>query len=105
MAEHVATLGGAMITVGIREAKKRLSEYLRKVRAGERVLITERGKPIAVITKPRGAVDERLEAMIRNGEASWGGGKPKGRKNRRRLRDHRFPMRSSRIAGEAVSRY
>ena len=69
-----------MITVGIREAKNRLSEYLRKVKAGERVVITERGKPIAVITKPRGAVDERLEAMIRDGEVSWGGGKPKGSK-------------------------
>lgn len=69
-----------MITVGIRQAKNRLSEFLRKVRAGERVVITERGKPIAEITKPRGAGDERLEAMVRDGEAIWGGGKPKGSK-------------------------
>lgn len=75
-----------MITVGIREAKNRLSEYLRKVKAGERVVITERGKPIAVITKPRGAVDERLEAMIRDGEATWGGGKPKGSKKRAKIK-------------------
>ena len=75
-----------MITVGIREAKNRLSEYLRKVKAGERVEITERGKPIAVITRPRSAVDERLEGMIREGLATWGGGKPKGAKKRVKIK-------------------
>lgn len=75
-----------MLTVGIKEAKNRLSEVLRKVKAGERVEITERGKPIAVITKPRDVVDERLEAMIREGTASWGGGKPKGSKKRVRIK-------------------
>ena len=69
-----------MITVEIRQAKSHLGEYLRKVRAGERVVITERGKPIAEITKPRSAADERLEGMIREGLATWGGGKPKGSK-------------------------
>jgi len=33
-------LGRSAITVGVREAKNRLSEYLLKVKAGERVLIT-----------------------------------------------------------------
>jgi hypothetical protein len=33
-----------MTTVAIRELKNRLSEYLRKVKAGERVVITERGR-------------------------------------------------------------
>ena len=69
-----------MITVEIRQAKSHLGEYLRKVRAGERVVITERGKPIAEITKPRSAADERLEGMIREGLATWAGGKPKGSK-------------------------
>jgi antitoxin (DNA-binding transcriptional repressor) of toxin-antitoxin stability system len=67
-----------MITIGIRQAKSHLDEYLRKVRAGERVVITERGKPITEITKPRGRVDERLDAMVRDGEAIWSGGKPRG---------------------------
>jgi len=75
-----------MITVGIRQAKSRLDEYLRKVRAGERIVITERGKPIAEITKPRSAVDERLEAMVRDGEAFWSGGKPKGSKKRVKIK-------------------
>ena len=59
-----------MISIGVREAKNRLSEYLRKVKAGERVEITERGKPIAVITGPRDHIDERLEDMIREGDSA-----------------------------------
>jgi prevent-host-death family protein len=43
-----------MITVGIREIKNRLSEYLRMAKAGERIIVTERGKPVAVITRPGG---------------------------------------------------
>ncbi len=38
-----------MHSVGIRELKNRLSYYLRYCRRGERLLITERGKPVAVI--------------------------------------------------------
>jgi antitoxin (DNA-binding transcriptional repressor) of toxin-antitoxin stability system len=67
-----------MITVGIREIKNRLSEYLRRAKAGERVLVTDRGKPVAIITRPGGVVEERIEDMIRERVASWGGGKPRG---------------------------
>ena len=38
-----------MTTTGIAELKARLSEYLAKVKAGDEVLITERGTPIARI--------------------------------------------------------
>ncbi len=69
-----------MITAGIREIKNRLSEYIRKVRAGERVVVTEHGKPVAVITRPGGPIHERIDEMIREGEAQWGGGKPRGSK-------------------------
>jgi prevent-host-death family protein len=66
-----------MITVGVREFKNRLSEYLRRAKAGERVVVTERGRPVAVITRP-GAAEERIEGMIRERQALWGGGKPRG---------------------------
>ena len=36
-----------MITVGARELKNRLGLYLRQVRAGEAILVTERGRPVA----------------------------------------------------------
>ncbi len=38
-----------MRTVGIRELKNRISDYLRAVRAGESVLVTDRGEAIAEI--------------------------------------------------------
>jgi prevent-host-death family protein len=41
-----------MKTVGVRELKNRLSEYLRQVRAGEGLLVTDRGEVIAEITPP-----------------------------------------------------
>ncbi len=67
-----------MITVGIREIRNRFSEYLRKAKAGERVIVTEHGKPVAVMTRTGGVAEERIEAMIRDRQASWGGGKPRG---------------------------
>jgi prevent-host-death family protein len=38
---------GFMKTAAISEIKARLSEYLDRVKAGEEVLITDRGKPVA----------------------------------------------------------
>jgi prevent-host-death family protein len=38
-----------MSTVGIKELKNRLTTYLRRTRQGEEVIVTERGKPIALI--------------------------------------------------------
>src|SRR5579872_3850711 len=41
-----------MRTVGIRELKNSLSEYLRRVRSGESVLVTDRGEIVAELTPP-----------------------------------------------------
>ena len=47
-----------MKTVGVRELKNRLSEYLRQVRVGEGVLVTDRGQVVAELTPPgHGATD------------------------------------------------
>lgn len=48
-----------MRTVSLSEAKSHLSQLLRRVEAGEEVVITRRGKPIAVmgpVVKPKLAV-------------------------------------------------
>ena len=60
-----------MRAVGIRELKNRLSEYLRQVHNGERVLVTDRGRVIAEL-RPPGAPEEAdkypgLNAMARSG--------------------------------------
>jgi prevent-host-death family protein len=47
-----------MIAVGIREIKNRLSEYLRRAREGEVVLITDRGRVVAQLTSPGASVDD-----------------------------------------------
>ena len=64
-----------MHAVGVKELKNRLSEYLRLVRAGERVLVTDRGEVIAELGPPgTGAeLDEtppKLREMIRRGLAT-----------------------------------
>lgn len=47
-----------MKTVGVRELKNRLSEYIRQVRAGEAVLVTDRGHVVAELAAPgQGATD------------------------------------------------
>jgi prevent-host-death family protein len=40
-----------LIRAGIKEVKNNLSRFLSQVKAGEEVLITERGKPVARIIK------------------------------------------------------
>ena len=57
-----------MIAVGIREIKNRLSEYLRRVREGEVVLVTDRGKVVAQLTKPN-VGDIELDTDVANLEA------------------------------------
>ena len=64
--------------VGIRELKNRLSEYVRRVRAGEVLLVTDRGEVVAELHPPglRGGALERypgLAALARQGSASLGG--------------------------------
>jgi len=70
-----------MISAGIRELKTHLSTYVRKVKAGETVQITEHGKGVAFITLSAEQTEERrvLEQMARDGLVILGnGGRPKG---------------------------
>ena len=54
-----------MKTVAVRELKSRLSEYLREVRRGESVLVTDRGQVVAELSPPRhGANDPDVPAAL-----------------------------------------
>ena len=44
-----------MPQVGLRELKNRLSEYVRRVRAGEHVQVTDRGHVVAELVPPASA--------------------------------------------------
>ena len=61
--------------VGTRELKNKLSEYLRRVKAGETILVTERGKPIGQIVPVKPTVQERLQLIVAAGLAEWNGQK------------------------------
>lgn len=59
------------MTVSIRELKNRLSEYLRRVQAGEQLVVTDHGRPVATIQAVRGdelTVEQRLTLMASAGE-------------------------------------
>ncbi len=66
-----------MRTVGIRELKNSLSEYLRRVRSGESVLVTDRGEIVAQLSPPgRETLDPSippgLSALVHRGLATIG---------------------------------
>jgi len=66
-----------MISVGIRDLKNQLSAYLRLVRAGEDVLVTDRGEVVAEL-RPAGAPRQGvshagLHDLARHGKARLGG--------------------------------
>lgn len=71
-----------MDTVGIRDLKAHLSRHLKRVRAGTRLTVTERGRTIATIN-PVETAEQPVEVewarrMVAEGRAQWSGGKPLG---------------------------
>ena len=67
----------AMKSVGLRELKNRLSEFVREVRSGESVLVTDRGEVVAELVPP-GPGNKReapsgLVVLARKGEVTLGG--------------------------------
>jgi prevent-host-death family protein len=66
-----------MKAVGIRELKNRLSEYVRLVRAGDVVLVSDRGVVVAEL-RPAGTAningsDPVVESLLRRGNVTVGG--------------------------------
>ncbi len=70
-----------MISTGVKDLKNKLSYYLRAVKKGEKILITEREKVIAAIVPVERAVEDTgLLSLVKEGFAVWKGGKPAGSK-------------------------
>lgn len=84
-----------MDTVGVRELKSRLSRYLKRVRSGARVTVTERGRAIATLGPVDVPADTEWAAMVVSGHARWSGGKPSGSR-------HPAPTVAGRSVSEAV---
>lgn len=71
-----------MKSVGLRELKNRLSEYVREVRSGESVLVTDRGEVVAELVPPGSGNDKRgapsgLLVLARKGKVTLGGANAK----------------------------
>lgn len=69
-----------METVGIRELKQNLSKYIKKTKQGEKIIITEHKKEVAILLPFAREEDEneKLIGLAREGIVNWRGGKPKG---------------------------
>jgi prevent-host-death family protein len=52
--------------VGVRELRQNLTKYLRRVKRGERLEVTERGRPVAVLA-PIGRPKSSLARLISSG--------------------------------------
>ena len=76
-----------MPVVGIRDLKAHLSEYLKRVEAGEHLTVAHRGRPIATLSPAASPPHIGwAHAMIADGRARWSGGKPRGLKPRLKSR-------------------
>ncbi|HDM78251.1 MAG TPA: type II toxin-antitoxin system Phd/YefM family antitoxin [Deltaproteobacteria bacterium] len=76
--------GELMETIGIRLLKENLSRYMKQVKSGETIIVTDRKKEIAVIMPFEKGThkEERILQLIQRGMASWSGGKPCGMTSR-----------------------
>jgi prevent-host-death family protein len=53
-----------MVSIGIRELRQRASELLRRVEQGETIEVTDRGRPVALLSPPPdGSPLDRLRAL------------------------------------------
>lgn len=57
-----------MDRVGVRELRQNLSRYLRRVASGERLEVTERGRPVAVLAPLSGSASP-LQRLVGSGRA------------------------------------
>ena len=69
MTLHTATFMYMSETVGIAELRQNLSVYLRRVSRGERLVVTDRNRPVAELgPAPRAGAD--LDRLIAEGRVS-----------------------------------
>jgi prevent-host-death family protein len=58
---------------GVRELKARLSAYIREIKKGNTVVITERGAEVGRMIPASESLDDRIQSLVRSGFADWNG--------------------------------
>jgi prevent-host-death family protein len=64
------------VNVGLRELKTHLSQYMRQVKSGDTILITEHGRPVGRIVPAPKSLDDQIQAMLDGGLIEWNGQHP-----------------------------
>lgn len=62
-------------TVGVRELKASLGKYLRTVRGGTTLIVTDRGEPIAELRPLQDGLDQKLARLRAAGVIGGGSGR------------------------------
>jgi len=70
----------AELTIGVRDLKANLSEYLAKAKKGQTIVITSHGEVIAQLMPRKEDLMDRVKAIQATGLVAWSGKKPKRRK-------------------------
>ena len=85
-----------MTTVGIRQLRESVGTYVARAHAGERIIVTDRGQPIAELG-PLSEATSALLALAKAGAVQWS-----GRRFEPPAADHRVQLAGGGIA-ESVS--
>lgn len=64
------------VSVGVRELKTHLSEYLREVQRGRTIVITDHGRPVGRLVPATLPLEDRIEVLRRAGVITWSGKRP-----------------------------
>jgi prevent-host-death family protein len=80
--------------VGVRELRNGLSRYLKRIRRGETIVVTDRGEPVARII-PVG-IPEHIANLMAEGHVTWSG--RRFQPPRRRIRPSPGPPISSYVS-------
>jgi prevent-host-death family protein len=76
-----------MTEVGIETLREHLTDYLKLAQEGERIVVTENGRSVALLIPLEGnETVRRAWKLVESGAASWRGGKPSGSRQRPRNR-------------------
>ena len=62
--------------VGIREFKAHMGEYLRRVKRGEQLVLTDRGKRVCRLLPDAAALNRRFRELMEARAIEWNGQRP-----------------------------